>query len=153
MSLYLEETLLEYHRVAEAYKTRGDALTLLSNWRELSDEARREEHANVRAEQLAQSNNYLIPKEEELSVENLYYKIRSNRSSQTLTPTGIFDSTTLLNAVPQELINSLIPLLQSGTSLAQSIGALAMVGSSSGCGLGNENAADPTMGTLVKIEQ
>lgn len=41
--LHLDELSASYHRVAEAYKTRGDALTLLNNWRVLSDEAIREE--------------------------------------------------------------------------------------------------------------
>jgi hypothetical protein len=118
--LYLDELASEYFHIFEAYRTRGDALTLLTNSRHLSHEAARQEDSDYRAEQMATAG-YLIQKQEELSVENLYHTIRASRSAQTSTNSsqtmnsnknGLLESSMLLNAVNSSEILNLLPLLQ-----------------------------------------
>ncbi|KAI6189649.1 CXXC-type zinc finger protein 1 [Aphelenchoides bicaudatus] len=97
----------EYFHIFEAYRTRGDALTLLSNSRLPSNEQNFKEDVDYHGEQLS-STDVLNQKQEELSVENLYHTIKatrsaksaSNASSQTLTASGgLLDSSSILNGV------------------------------------------------------
>lgn len=121
--LYLDDIASEYFHIFESYRTRGDALTLMSNSRQLSHEASLKEDADFRAEQLA-TNGFLAPKQEELSVENLYHTIRANRSAQTsanssqtlmTNSVNLLHPSDILNAVNSpDLFTNLLPLIQKG---------------------------------------
>jgi hypothetical protein len=173
--LYLDELATEYFHIFEAYRTRGDALTLLSNSRQLSNEVALKEEADYHGEQMT-SAGVLAQKQEELSVENLYHTIKnqkrsaaksaSNPSSQVLNPNGLIDSSSLLlNGVNSSDILNLLPLLQNNlqSSLTHGLDSLAAYGMSgetsglalraSSCFKSTENARLGVMEALVKIEQ
>lgn len=158
--LYLDELDSEYFHIFEAYRTRGDALTLLSNSRQPSRDAALKEESDYQKEQMSGAG-FLTQKQEELSVENLYHSIKATRSAkttgQTLNPNGslIEPSSSLLSNIPADII-SLLPLIQ---NRLQS-GLNSIYGeSSSPAGLRpcfGSVAAENTLNTmeaLVKIEQ
>lgn len=168
--LYLDELATEYFHIFEAYRTRGDALTLLSNSRQLPNEVALKEEADYHGEQT--NATVLAQKQEELSVESLYHTIKANRSAaksasntstQTLSTNGLIDSSSLLlNGVNSSEILSLLPLLQTNISHSlDSLAAYSVNGETSGltlrassCYGSSENARlGASMEALVKIEQ
>lgn len=168
--LYLDELATEYFHIFEAYRTRGDALTLLSNSRQLPNEVALKEEADYHGEQT--NATVLAQKQEELSVESLYHTIKANRSAaksasntstQTLSTNGLIDSSSLLlNGVNSSEILSLLPLLQTNISHSlDSLAAYSVNGETSGltlrassCYGSSENTRlGASMEALVKIEQ
>lgn len=172
--LYLDELATEYFHIFEAYRTRGDALTLLSNSRQLPNEVALKEEADYHGEQT--NATVLAQKQEELSVESLYHTIKANRSAaksasntstQTLSTNGLIDSSSLLlNGVNSSEILNLLPLLQNNlqSNISHSLDSLAAYsvnGETSGltlrassCYGSSENARlGASMEALVKIEQ
>ncbi|KAI6186814.1 hypothetical protein M3Y98_00173800 [Aphelenchoides besseyi] len=93
LNLYLDHISASYHRVAAAYRTRGDCLSLLTNWRTSSAEARRQEEMEIRKKQqratMSQPGDLTATKTEEQSVEALYNTIINlARASRLPNPNG-----------------------------------------------------------------
>lgn len=154
--LYLDDLASEYFHIFEAYRTRGDALTLLVNSRHVSHEVAIKEDAEYRAEQMA-SSGFIAQKQEELSIENLYHATKQRRSAQTSTnssqtSTGnseLIESSLLLNVMKSNELLKLVPLFQKNSYAAES-----STNPLRSCFSANENVlSGSSLETLVKIEQ
>lgn len=55
LSSCLERISAEYHELQKTYGTRGDALTLLSNWRQMSEETSEKEELYCKKRKLVES--------------------------------------------------------------------------------------------------
>lgn len=158
--LYLDDLASEYFHIFEAYRTRGDALTLLVNSRQLSHESAMKEEAEYRAEQMA-SSGFLVQKQEELSIENLYHTTKQRRSAQTsssssqISTEGLLDSSLILSAMKSNELLRLLPLLQKNVQAnAYNDVPESSTNTLRSCFGVNENAlSGSTLETLVKIEQ
>lgn len=162
LMLCLDELATEYYHIFEAYRTRGDALTLLINSRKLSRETALKEENDYQAEQIS-STGYLMQKQEELSIENLYHTIRASRSaqsstnsSQTLNTNGLLESSLLLNGGISNSSDLINLLLQKGIQVSSNNSYTNMVAETSTGGIRPTTCFGPNENVLesfVKIEQ